>query len=169
MKSKTLRRCLRPCLMRQRRNSEPGATQPGIGADGGALHTDRLDRDGGMNDRVPAQAQGKISLQRMPGEAPHFACIAHNSFSHTQAAWPTGNATGATRTCSRNFGQSIRRSCPFMSSTNEVQLSTQSPSLQYRIPLISRISARWICPQTTVSTPRFRAAWATASSKLPMY
>ncbi len=34
---------------------------------------------------------------------------------------------------------------------------------------MSRISARWMWPQTTVSTPRLRAACATASSKLPMY
>jgi hypothetical protein len=61
----------------------------------------------------------------------------HNTFTSLisapiQAAWPTGTGAGAgaTRACSRTFGQSIKRSCPLMSSTSEVQLSTQSPSLQ---------------------------------------
>ena len=38
-------------------------------------------------------------------------------------------ATGAAGSCSRSFGQSINRNCPFMSSTREEQLSTQSPQL----------------------------------------
>jgi hypothetical protein len=60
------------------------------------------------------------------------------------ATWLAGSAIGGTSICSRTFGHSIRRSCPFMSSTSEVQLSTQSPSLQYRMPSISRISAWWM-------------------------
>src|ERR1700722_6648362 len=122
-----------------------------------------------MTSHVPAQRQGEISLQRVPRQTPCFECIVHESRLHGQAAWPTGSATAVARACSHNLGQSIRRNWPFKSSTSEVQLSTQSPSLQYRMPLMSRISARWMWPQTTVSTPRFRAAWATASSKLPIY
>ena len=57
------------------------------------------------------------------------------------AACPTGSSTAGAGACSRSLGQSIRRKCPFMSSTSEVQLSTQSPSLQYRMSSISRISA----------------------------
>ena len=45
---------LLPRLMRHGRDSEPGTTQPGISGDGGALHIDRLDRGGGINDRVSA-------------------------------------------------------------------------------------------------------------------
>lgn len=42
------------------------------------------------------------------------------------------------------------------------------PSLQYSVPLMTRISARWIWPQTTPSRTRLRASAATADSKLLM-
>src|ERR1700716_2315083 len=150
---------------------QPRATQPGIAGDGGDRLEGAARKVARLTRRVPADAHGQISLQCMPRQVPHFADVVHDFLFlfQVQAAWPTGSAICVAGTCSRNFGQSIRRNCPFMSSTNEVQLSTQSPSLQYKMPLMSRISARWICPQTTVSTPRLRAAWATASSKLPMY
>jgi len=53
-------------------------------------------------------------------------------------------------------------------STSAVRLSTQSPSLQYRTPPIDRISALWMCPHTTPSTPRRRASCAKAISKSVM-
>ena len=130
-------------LMRQGRDSQPRTAQPGIGVNAGTLHISRPEGGAGMSGRAPAQPQGEISLQCMPGQAPPLARVVHK-LSLIQAAWPTGSATGAMGTCSRNLGQSIRRNCPFMSSTNDVQLSTQSPSLQYRTPLMSRISARWM-------------------------
>jgi len=43
------------------------------------------------------------------------------------AIWPTGTGADATRACSRTLGQSIRRACPLISSTGDVQLFTQSP------------------------------------------
>src|SRR5579863_5183942 len=104
---------LLPYLLRQGRDSEPGTSQPGIGVRGATLHIDRLDGganrlDGGVGSgQVPAQPQGEISLQRVPGEAPHFACIVHVSLtclSRIQAAWPTGSATGSSATCSRSLG-----------------------------------------------------------------
>ncbi|SRR5882724_4904747 len=75
---------LLPYLMRQGRDSQPGTAQPGIGVYGeGTLRINGLDGganrlgSGGMSGRVPAQPQREISLQRMPGEAPRFACIVH--------------------------------------------------------------------------------------------
>ena len=58
---------------------------------------------------------------------------------------------------------------PSSCSTRAEQLSTQSPQLQYKMPLISVISARWMCPQTTDCTACFSASWATARSKLLTY
>jgi hypothetical protein len=76
---------------------------------------------------------GHTSKQGVPGEAPRFTDLAH-FFTSTkiidQAACSTGSADGAASICERSFGQSIKRRRPFISSTSEVQLSTQSPSLQ---------------------------------------
>jgi hypothetical protein len=69
----------------------------------------------------------------MPGKAPRFDDLTHWCDSAKivgQAACSTGSAAGASSICERSFGQSIKRRRPFMSSTREVQLSTQSPSLQ---------------------------------------
>ena len=46
------------------------------------------------------------------------------------ATCPTGSSIGGTSIRSRSFGHSMSRSWPFRSSTSDVQLSTQSPSLQ---------------------------------------
>jgi hypothetical protein len=53
---------------------------------------------------------------------------------------------------------SMISSRPSWCSTSAVRLSTQSPSLQYSTPSISRISAWWMWPQTTPSAPRLRAS-----------
>ncbi len=45
-----------------------------------------------------------------------------------------------------------------MVSTSADRLSTQSPSLQYSTPSMSRISALWMWPHTTPSQPRRRAS-----------
>src|SRR5450830_1179165 len=60
--------------------------------------------------------------------------------------------------------QVTRRNSPEGSSTRADRLSTQSPSLQYMMPLMSRISGLWICPQITPSRPFLEASAARASS-----
>ena len=86
----------------------------------------------------------QAALQRLPTQTPileHFLhCLLHSRL-RAYAACTTGSSTGTYLIRSRIFGQSIKRRRPSMSSTSDVQLSTQSPSLQYRIPSISRISA----------------------------
>lgn len=95
---------------------------------------------------------GQVLQPFMPRHVPEFARpilgrLIHHAdsaciqLSAIHATWLSGSASGGMSICSRSFGHSMRRSCPFMSSTSEVQLSTQSPSLQYKMPLISRISA----------------------------
>ncbi len=51
-----------------------------------------------------------------------------------------------------------------MCSTSAEQLSTQSPSLKYSTPSISRISGLWTWPQTTPVTLRRRASAASECS-----
>ena len=65
--------------------------------------------------------------------------------------------------------QRSRLSRPLKSSASVVQLSTQSPSLQYRTPSMCEISARWMWPQIAPSRPRRCASCASARSKFAMY
>jgi membrane protein len=77
--------------------------------------------------------------------------------------------TGRVTTCGNASAlRSMISSRPSWCSTSAVRLSTQSPSLQYSTPSMSRISAWWMCPQTTPCAPRLRASRATATSKSSM-
>jgi lipoyl(octanoyl) transferase len=87
---------------------------------------------------------------------------------------PAGAPTAPTVATAATAGTAAGRWCcaqsmisrrPSACSTRAVRLSTQSPSLQYRMPSIMRISAWWMWPQTTPCTPRERASRATAVSK----
>jgi hypothetical protein len=110
--------------------SQPFATtrsdKPRSGRDNFALSSHRRERKAETR-RIPKPAR-QAFLQPAPGRAPQFVDIVHRRSAY--AAWPTGMGIGSTRACSRTLGQSIKRSCPLISSTSEVQLSTQSPSLQ---------------------------------------
>ena len=61
------------------------------------------------------------------------------------AVYPAGVRTG----CWWAPCHCTSSSRPSWCSTSALRLSTQSPSLQYSVPSISRISARWMWPQTT--------------------
>jgi hypothetical protein len=65
-------------------------------------------------------------------------------------------ATTATLLCALRSTISSR---PSWCSTSAVRLSTQSPSLQYSTPSMSRISARWMGPQTTPTSRCASPTW----------
>src|SRR5690606_14969150 len=54
---------------------------------------------------------------------------------------------------------------PSRCSISAEQDSTQSPQFMYSTAPTRRISAWWMCPQTTPSKPRLTHSWAMASSK----
>src|SRR5678815_2057105 len=111
----------------------------------------------------------RLHRDLLPGDGGVIARRDDNRVKSALLLQAATSASSCGRTRSRTSGQDHNASRPFMSSTSAVQLSTQSPSLQYCTPSMSRISARWMWPQTTPSTPRLRAACATACSKLAMY
>ena len=89
--------------------------------DPSAQHRPGADRDlGVLSDRPRARTAGGRS-GGSAGRVPQAARSAGRAAS---------TAPTAMRRRSRARGQSTKRRCPFMSSTSEVQLSTQSPSLQ---------------------------------------
>src|SRR4051812_41711978 len=117
---------------------------------------------GTQRSRRRAQCLNDTIGLRTPG-------VGNDRYLHAACSNDTGTSAPLCVITSLLSVQRSRLSWPLKSSVSVVQLSTQSPSLQYRTPSICEISARWIWPQIAPSSPRRCASCASARSKFAMY